>query len=163
MEHLIDKIYPDIDHIHDQSDDFKARYFSEYVILVVQNVEIDIVNESILEYLLGESRTYISADSAFIDGILDERCWGHEYLNTIVIPGIPLHFTTLKMGYPIILLYDLDPSIDLCNGIWMIIIGLRDHILEIRVLIGSHVGMIVFIPCISFSSSVSSDLSFILR
>ena len=163
LEHLIDKIYLDIDHIHDQSNDFKAQYFSERVILAARNVEVDTVNESILERLPGESRTYTSADSAFIDGVLDERRWGHEYLNTIVMPGMPLHSTILKVGCPIILLRNLDPSAGLCNGTRMIITGLRDHVLEARVLTGSHAGTTAFIPRISLSSSSSSGLPFILR
>ena len=145
LDHLIDKIYPDIDHI-------QAQYFSERVILAARNVEVDRVNESILEHLPGKSRTYTSADSAFIDGVLDERCWGHEYLNTIVMPGMPLHSTTLKVGCPIVLLRNLNPSAGLCNGTRMIITSLGDQVLEARVLTGSHAGTTAFIPRISLSS-----------
>jgi hypothetical protein len=49
LQHLIDKINPDINHIHDQTDNVKAQYFSERVILAAGNIEVDAVNESILE------------------------------------------------------------------------------------------------------------------
>jgi ATP-dependent DNA helicase PIF1 len=149
--------------IYDQTDNVKAQYFSEHVMLAARNVEVDVVNESILECISGESRTYTSADSTFIDSVLDDGCWTHEYLNTITVPGMLLHSTTLKAGCPIILLYNLDPSTGLNNGTWMIIISLGDQVLQARVLIGSHMGTIAFIPYISLNSSISWGLSFILR
>jgi hypothetical protein len=146
LQHLIDKIYPDINHIHDQTDNIKAQYFSERVILAARNVEVDVVNESILEDLPGESRTYTSTDSSFVNGVLDEGRWTHEYLKAITVPGMPLHSTTLKVGCPVILLCNLDPSTGLCNGTRMIITSLGDQVLQARVLTGSHAGTTAFIP-----------------
>jgi hypothetical protein len=115
-------------------DNFKAQYFSERLILATQNVEVDTVNKSILEHLPGESRISTSADSTYVDGVLQEGCWTHEYLSTIVIPGMLLHPTTLKMGFPVILLRNLDPSAGLYNGTQIIIISLGDPVLEAKFL-----------------------------
>src|SRR5204863_6517130 len=68
-----------------------------------------------------------------------------------------------KVGCPIILLCNLNPSAGLCNGTRMIITSLGDQVLEARVLTGSHAGTTAVIPHISLSSSASSGLPFILR
>ena len=45
----------------------------------------------------------------------------------------------------------------------MIITSLRDHVLQARVLTGSHAGTTALIPHISLNSSASSSLPFTLR
>jgi hypothetical protein len=76
---------------------------------------------------------------------------------------MPLHSTTLKVGCPVILLRNLDPSTGLCNGTRMIITGLGDQVLQARVITESHAGTTAFIPRISLNSSASSGLPFTLR
>ena len=39
-----------------------------------------------------------------------------EYLNTINVSGIPLAKLKLKIGAPIMILQNIDPSQELCNG-----------------------------------------------
>jgi len=77
---------------------------------------------------------------------------------------LPLHKTTVKIGCPVILLRNLDPSSGLCNGTRLIITRTADRIIEAQILTGSHAGQTVFIPRISLDSTQSStNLPFILR
>ena len=86
-----------------------------------------------------------------------------EYLNTIALPGMPLHRTHLKIDCPIILLRNLDPSSGLCNGTRMVITRMAQHVIEARILAGSHAGDLVLIPRLSLDSSRAAGLPFTLR
>ena len=114
--------------------------------------------------LPGDLKEYYSSDSAFQDGAIPDHSIPPEYLNTITIPGIPLHRTALKLGCPIILLRNLDPSSGLCNGTRMIVTRTADRVIEAKILNGSHAGQTVFIPRISLDANPSSsNLPFTLR
>jgi ATP-dependent DNA helicase PIF1 len=86
-----------------------------------------------------------------------------EYLNTITLSGMPVHSITLKVGCPIILLRNLDPSIGLCNGTRLIITALRSRVIEAKILSGSHAGDPAFIPRIALVTASSSPLPFKFR
>ena len=57
------------------------------------------------------------------------------------------------------LLRNLDPSNGLCNGTRMVLLAIRPHVLECRVLSGKHKGNMVFIPRITLTPS-SEELPF---
>jgi hypothetical protein len=132
----------------DPEDAAYMRYFRERSILAGTNVAVDELNDSILERLPGESRTYLSADS--IPGQHEERYNGPdiplELLNSFSFPGMPLHVTTLTVGAPIILLRNLNPSMGLCNGTRLIITQLGDRLLEAVIITGDNRGDRVFTP-----------------
>ncbi|EAZ40831.1 hypothetical protein OsJ_25307 [Oryza sativa Japonica Group] len=96
--------------------------------------------------------SYYSSDT------IDDSCANHstrealyptEFLNTISLNGLPDHVLHLKIGVPIMLLRNLDPSRGLCNGTRLIVTQLTTRIIEGEImtekakdLIGviSHVG-----------------------
>jgi ATP-dependent DNA helicase PIF1 len=116
-----------------------------------------------LGHLPTQAKEYLSLDIAFDDGGVPLNHIPQEYLNTIALPGSPLHQTTMKVGCPIILLRNLDPSAGLCNGTRLIVTRMAERVIEAKILTGSHAGEIALIPRISLDSSPAAGLPFTLR
>ena len=68
-----------------------------------------------------------------------------ESSNTLDMPGMPLHNTTLKVGCPIILLRNLEQPAGLCNGTRMSLQSLKREWWRAMILMGSHAGKRAFI------------------
>ena len=162
LHDLIDKVYPDIQHLHSNDENDRLQYFSERVILAARNVDVDAINDIILDRLCGDGKIYLSADSAFQDGGALDSSVPQEYLNMINLAGMPLHNTTLKIGSPIILLRNLEQAAGLCNGTSMIVTKLKERVIETMILVDPHAGERAFISPISLDTPASSGLPFTL-
>jgi ATP-dependent DNA helicase PIF1 len=68
-----------------------------------------------------------------------------EFLNSLEPTGIPPHNLELKIGVPIVLLRNLDPS-ELCNGTRFCVKNLYSHLIDATILTGCAKGMDVLIP-----------------
>jgi ATP-dependent DNA helicase PIF1 len=145
--------------------DHLARWYSERVILTPLNQDVNAINELCLSQLPGQSHDYFSADEVGdrVDGYGDPFMLPLEYLHSLVITGIPLHRTELKVGCPVLLLRNLQPSIGLCNGTRMIVTATRPHVIRATIITGQHHGVEVFLPRISLDSPTSLPLPFTLR
>ena len=164
IQDLIHETYSDLQHITSlPSESMIREYFSQRVILAARNIDVDAINNTVLEMLQGNTKIYSSADSAFNDAGIANDTIPNEYLNTITIPGMPLHQTTLKINCPIILLRNLNPHEGLCNGTRLIVTGMAERVIEAQILTGVHAGKKAFIPRISLDTSMSAGLGFILR
>jgi ATP-dependent DNA helicase PIF1 len=126
-------------------------------------VDVDAINNAVLQILPSESKIYSSADSAFNDAGVANDALPNEYLNTITVPGMPLHETELKINCPIILLHNLNPYEGLCNGTRMVVTAMAERVIEAQILTGTHAGKKAFIPRISLDTAMSTGLGFILR
>ena len=80
-----------------------CQYFSDHIILCPCNIDVDKVNDLVLQELPGQLKEYLSADIALQEGGPPDYNIPQEYLNTIVLPRMPLHRTHLKIDCPIIL------------------------------------------------------------
>ena len=163
VQDLIEEIYPDLHDLTTLSESEMRQYFSQRVILAARNIDVDAVNNTVLEKLSNDSKVYASADHAFNDAGVTNDAIPNEYLNTIVVPGMPLHETILKLNCPIILLRNLNQHEGLCNGTRMVITAMAERVVEAQILTGAHAGRKAFIPRISLDTSMSSGLGFILR
>jgi hypothetical protein len=145
MDDLIAFIYPGIEQGH-QPD----LYFLERTILSSRNDEVDMINEAILAKFPGEAHTLMSADSVELENpTLDGyQPYPAEYLQSLNATGLPLARLNLKVGCPIMLLRNLDPSKGLCNGTRMVILAIRQRVLQCRIISGDtrYAGKIVLIP-----------------
>src|SRR6266516_519449 len=121
------------------------QYFSERVILAARNVDVDSINNAVLQRLSDDSKVYVSADSAFNDAGVINDAIPNEYLNTITVPGMPLHQTVLKLNSPIILLRNLNHYESLCNGTRMMVTAMAERVIEAQILAGTHAGKKAFI------------------
>ena len=90
------------------------------------------------------------------------QLYSPEFLKSLKIPGLPPGELKLKMGVPIMLLRNLNPSEGLCNGTRLICRGLHSKVIDAEIITGPHVGNRVFIPRISLTPSDTS-LPFVLK
>ena len=75
-------------------------------------------------------------------------------METIVVNGMPLHRSTLKIGAPVMLL----AKHRRCNGTRLIITGTADRVFEGRILSGEFEGQTRLSPRITLDSSKTSGL-----
>ncbi|CAL5396268.1 unnamed protein product [Camellia sinensis] len=99
---LLEEIYPDI-----INHSFDAEYMVSRGIITPRNEDVDKLNEKIIQRFPGESRVYHSFDKVEND---TQNLYQQEFLNSISPGGMPPHALHLKVGAPIMLLRNLDPS-----------------------------------------------------
>jgi len=109
----------------------------------------------------GEVFTSYSADKVVDEG--DAETYATEYLNTTILPNLPLHELKLKIGAPVILLQNSSPSTGLCNGTRLRVARISQRVVECEILAGKHAGNMVFIPRIPLSPSSTAELPFDFR
>jgi ATP-dependent DNA helicase PIF1 len=62
--------------------------------------------------------------------------------------GIPPHILKLKIGCPVILLRNLDPTNRLCNGTRLVVRACQRNSIDAEIVLGQHAGKRVFLPWI---------------
>jgi hypothetical protein len=161
-ETLIDFIFPGIG-----GPTPPPGYFLERTILAARNGDVDQLNDDVLRRMVGEKRTFISADKVITKAGADDPqvhdAMPLEYLRSLDASGLAPGEISLKIGCPIILLRNLSPSAGLCNGTRLVVRCLSDRVLEAEVLGGEHNGEIAFIPRITMTpSGNTTNFAFVL-
>lgn len=153
---LLENIYPSLlDNMPIPS------FFQDRAILTPKNVTVEEINNYAITLIPGEETTYLSCDTPLSNNSAGSRPAGSrpddiltlEFLNTINAYGVPNHKIKLKVGVPVMLLRNLDPSSGLCNGTRLIITKMRRYVLEGKVITGSNIGDTVCIPRLSLTPS----------
>ncbi|XP_073110900.1 uncharacterized protein [Elaeis guineensis] len=109
---IVESTYPNIlKNIND------LNYFQERAILAPTLLNVDVVNEYMLSMIPEEERIYLSFDSvcradANVDSM--DNLYTIEYLNSIRMSGLSNHTLKLKVGAPVMLLRNIDKSLELC-------------------------------------------------
>ena len=87
-----------------------------------------------------------------------------EFLNSLTLSGYPLHEMELKVGCPVMLLQNLcaGPGNGLCSSTRMIILWLRDQVIEVENVSGVNKRKFVLIPHITLIPS-NSEFPFTLK
>jgi hypothetical protein len=115
-------------------------YLCDRAILLPTNDDVTKINDKMIAQLNTSEISYYSSDS------IDDSCsnlstlealYPTEFLNTVKIPGHVLH---LKIGVPIMLLRNLDPSRGLCNGTRLIVTQLTGRVIEGEIITGKAIG-----------------------
>jgi ATP-dependent exoDNAse (exonuclease V) alpha subunit len=136
------------------------------MILAPRNANVAALNESILQQMAGQPRQYFSVDKIVQEAGADPNDAepiAVEVLRSITSSSLPPGELNLKVGCPVILLRNLDPSRGLCNGTRMVITRMGDRVLETRLIGGEHDGETAFIPRISLIPTGATDLTFQLK
>ncbi|CAN7077874.1 unnamed protein product, partial [Brassica oleracea var. botrytis] len=106
------------------------------------------INDHMLSKLDGEEMIYLSSDS--IDpsdtASVNNDALSSDFLNNIKVSGLPNHSLRLKIGCPVMLLRNINPTEGLMNGTRLHITQLMDFMVEARILTGAKVGKITYIP-----------------
>lgn len=114
IKHIIDSTYPDISTRYKDIDFMRDR-----CILTPKNENVEKINKRILDMIPTPSRAYLSADSISpLSANVNEQdiLYTTEYLNKKQISGVPNHVIELKIGVPIMLMRNINPSGGMCNG-----------------------------------------------
>ncbi|CAN7131656.1 unnamed protein product, partial [Brassica rapa subsp. narinosa] len=126
----------------------EPKFFQERAILCPTNEDVNTINEYMLDQLEGEEKIYTSADS--IDPIdklsMNDEALGPDFLNKIKVSGLPNHSLRLKIGCPVMVLRNINPTAGLMNGTRVQITQLMDFMVQARIITGEKVGNIVYIP-----------------
>ncbi|KAL4586845.1 hypothetical protein LXL04_011490 [Taraxacum kok-saghyz] len=99
---LIDAIFPSL-----QINGGSSDYIISRAILSTRNENVDEINDQLIDRFIGEQRVYYSFDEAEDD---KNNFYPMEFLNSLNVSGLPPHYLRLKIGCPIILLRNIDPS-----------------------------------------------------
>ncbi|GAU45376.1 hypothetical protein TSUD_89960 [Trifolium subterraneum] len=148
---IVESTYPSLlQRMHDLS------FFQERAILASKNTIVDSVNDYMLNLIPGEEKIYLSYDrpcnhNSNID--MPDDVHTPEFLNTITASGLPNHRLRLKVGVPVMLMRNMNPSLGLCNGKRLIVTKMGRFAMEGKIITGSHIGDRVFIPRLSLIPS----------
>jgi hypothetical protein len=126
-----------------------SSYLCDRAILASTNETVSAINATMTSRLTTDEISYYSSDS------IDDNCANHssleslypiEFLNTLSISGLPPHLLHLKVGVPIMLQRNLDPSRGLCNGTRIIVTQLTNRVIEGEIITGKARGSKAYIP-----------------
>jgi hypothetical protein len=77
--------------------------------------------------------------------------------------NVPPHRLRLRVGAPVILLRNVDPTNGLCNGTRLIIEHCGKWVLQARILCGAHKGSVVLVPRMDLITGDGERLPFTKR
>ncbi|XP_071035280.1 uncharacterized protein [Parasteatoda tepidariorum] len=87
---IIDEIYGNIPEI------VQTPEITNRAILAPKSEDCEEINHQVLRMMPGEERTYISCDSVVTDNEHEQTLYPTEFLNSLLVSGLPPHKLTLK-------------------------------------------------------------------
>ncbi|XP_039689765.1 ATP-dependent DNA helicase PIF1-like [Medicago truncatula] len=154
IQAIFQSTYPDFLNYYND-----PQYLQSRAILASTIECVEEINDYILSLIPGEEQEYLSSDEIDRSEINDE-CQSFdiltpEFLNSLRCSGLPGHKLKLKVGTPIMLMRNIDQSMGLCNGTRLIITRMANHVLEAKIMSGTNIGSMTYIPRMDMSPSQS--------
>ncbi|KAG5616058.1 hypothetical protein H5410_015882 [Solanum commersonii] len=151
---IIEALYPSLSAMYND-----PTYLQERAILTPKNEMVHELNDTIMQMIPGEGRTYFSSDNVCKASVNtnDEDLTALQmyFLNSLRFPGIPNHDVHLKVGTPFMLLRNLNQSEGLCNGTRLIVTHLGNWSISVNIISGKNIGSKATIPRIIMSPNDS--------
>ncbi|KAL0859003.1 hypothetical protein ABMA27_010858 [Loxostege sticticalis] len=122
IQDFVNNVYPDIHNISCKT----ISWLKERVILSPTKEQVDKVNNLILAKIDTPTQIYYSVDTVLNSG--EAVHFPTEFLNSLNPSGLPPHKMELKVGCPVILLRNLNPT-KLCNGTRLLVKSLKTFII----------------------------------
>ncbi|CAF2896041.1 unnamed protein product [Rotaria sp. Silwood2] len=122
-------------------------------ILCPKNEHSLLINEEVLQRLLGIDKMYTSVDEVECEDGDDVTNYPTEFLNSLTPSEMLPHKLKLKIDAIVITLRNLDVHQGLCNGIRLIVRRLLNHTTDCEIATGSNKGSRVLIPRITLTPS----------
>ena len=123
-----------------------SEWIASRAILTVKNARLPEINAVVGNMIPGEFTPFRSADS--VENAEENALrYPVELLNSLSGKGsLPDHVITLKKGFPVMLLRNIDPSNGHCNGSRYIVEKFSRTLLYLKVSVGTHKGKKLALP-----------------
>ncbi|XP_058780520.1 uncharacterized protein LOC131654113 [Vicia villosa] len=127
--------------------------------ILVSTIEtVDEINEYVLGLVPSGGKVYVisnSVDKSDVSNPSTYEVITTKFLNSLRTQGLPNQIIKLKVGTLIMLLRNLDQTGWFYNGTRLIVIKFVDHILEAKMMFGTHDRNVIYILRITTSPSQS--------
>ena len=137
---LINVIFPDI------SENIGERNYLDWIsergIIAGQNKVVSQINEICLGKLPGQEVTFASMDINELSPQEKDNALPIPTLNKYEEGGLPPHILKLKIGAPVILLRNMNPSEGHCNGTRYVVSDIHPRIIDLKIANGPRKGEI---------------------
>ncbi|CAG8495264.1 12493_t:CDS:2 [Cetraspora pellucida] len=124
--------------------------------------DLTTIVETELSYPEGTGKTILYNANTIEEQTEAEHLYPVEFLNSLLIGGLPLHKLILKSEAPIILLRNINPSNSLCNRTRLICQTFQKHVIEAEIMTSYHSGNHIFLLRIIMSPS-NTELPFTFK
>ena len=162
IEALTNFVYPNLE----STPPPPPNYFLNRMILAPRNSDVDTVNETLLDRMSGDAKTYYSADQNVYESGADDHRYlplTPEFLRSVKSTSLPPGELRIKIGCPLILMRNLSPSNGLCNGSRMVVINMSERVLQVQLIGGDHNGELALIPRISLIPTSTPNFTFKIK
>jgi ATP-dependent DNA helicase PIF1 len=96
---------------------------------------MDMINMKMIDMLQGGETVYHSFDSTVDD---PHNYYLSEFLNSLTPNGLSPHVLKLKLGCPVILFRNIDPTNGLCNGTRLVVWGFQRNTIDTKIMVGQR-------------------------
>lgn len=125
------------------------------VVLAPTNDDCSLINNDILNRIQGEEKAYYSFDKIVCDNISEINNYPVEFLNSLMVSGLPPHKLVLKVNCIVLLIRNLNTSQSLVNGTRMRVKSLHNNTIDCEILTGVARNKRILIPRINLTYSGS--------